>query len=111
MRSRRHPRQVRLGEVFSCDHCQYSWQPLGFLRVHALEPSVGIGTAHQLSVNHSWQMHVVDVIAFALNKAKILFAFDGMAHATNFRRCLVHHFAPPCAILLAANCTALTMFW
>src|SRR5271169_4993056 len=69
-----------------------------------------VGTAHHLSVNHVGQVNVIHIIPLALDEPQVFLAFDGVAHATNFRSRLLHYFAPP-SILAAANCTALTMFW
>src|SRR6476469_5665212 len=69
-----------------------------------------IRTANHVAIDHVWQVHVVNIISSALDKARILLALHAVAHAADFWTCLLHHF-PPCAIFLEANCTAFTMFW
>ena len=59
-----------------------------------------IRAAHDVAVRHIRQLHIVHVVAFALDEAQILLALDGMAHATDLRRCLEDHLfclpAPAC---------------
>ena len=65
-----------------------------------------------MSVDHSRKTHVIHVSPFSLDESQIFFALYGMAHAANLWRCFLQHlYFSDHAILFAAYCTALTMFW
>ncbi len=105
-----HPREARCGEIGAGDYGQRAWHFHRIFDVDALQPRVAIGAADHVAENHPRQMHVVDVIALALNESRVLFAFDRVAHATDSGRCRKNHAAAPFCILVAAYRTAFTMF-
>src|SRR5271156_6540047 len=50
-----------------------------------------VRTAHHVSIDHIGQVNVIHIVASALDESQIFFALDGMAHATDFRRCWEDH--------------------
>ena len=62
-----------------------------FRDVDVFDRRVRIRTAHDVEIEHAGQVHVVDVITLAAKEARIFFAFDGVAHATDFGRCFWRH--------------------
>ncbi len=110
MEQRRHPGESGGGEIRSGDHGERAGNFHGVFDLDAVEARVGEGAAHYVAVDHPGKMHVVDVGAFALNESGIFFAFDGVAHATDFGRGRLDHAVAPFCMFLAAYWIALTMF-
>ena len=82
-------------QILPGNDSQHTRELLSLLCVHALEAGMRIGTAHHVSIDHFWQLNIVHIVALALEKAQIFFALDGVAHATNLRRCLEDHLFLP----------------
>ena len=106
---RRHPFQFVRHQVCARDDGGYTRHFQRRLLVDALDFCVREWAAHDVEIEHARQLDVVDVLALAAQEARVLFAFDRMAHAV----CDAHAAPPEAAgslILPAAYLTASTMF-
>ena len=80
-RERRHVVQAQRLEIGRRQHRQHAGDGLGLRRVDLLDAGMGMRGTVEVAVQHAGQLHVVDVIALALNEADVLDALSLAAHA------------------------------
>ncbi len=78
--------QVVGGEVFAGDDGEDAGDGEGGAGVNVGDASVGVGAADDVHVEHSGQLDVVYVVAFAAQEAGVFFALHAVAHAADFGR-------------------------
>ena len=69
-----HPGQALGGEIGAGDDGLDLRMGLGGADVDAVDRGVGVGRAQDRQVQHAGQLHVIDIVAAATNKARILLA-------------------------------------
>ena len=121
-RQRRHPGELDGLQVLGGQHRDDAGQRLGLRRVDLDDPRMAVARAVEVAVQHAGQLDVVDVIALALDEARV---FDALALAPQALQAFgafdrggdgrsVHSAASlnstPLS-LAAAYWIALTMFW
>jgi hypothetical protein len=52
---------------------------------------MGVRASNHLPINHFRKVHIIDIGAFSLDEALVLFPFNRVAHAANFSRSLLQH--------------------
>ena len=114
---RREPAEPRGLEIFSGDHRLHARDLHGLARIDRLDPRMRVRAAHQRQEKHAGTRDVVDVVALALQEARILLALHPDTHRlTGFGldahdKCSAIRVTRQAASACAACCTALTMFW
>jgi hypothetical protein len=106
-RQGRHPRKVVLRHQLAGDDGDDARQRGRRRRVDRRQASVGVRAPQDLHVEHPRQADVVEVLAPALDEARVLLALDGVTDAADLVR-RGHHAS---LMVVAAAWTALTMFW
>ncbi len=81
---RRHPGEVDGLERLGGNHRNDAGYRGSLRRIDLLDAGVSVRRAIKVAVEHSRQLHVVDVTAFALNKTDVLDALSFAAHAFKF---------------------------
>ena len=75
----RHPGQAVLVQVLAGDHGEHAGHFERAVGVDPRDPRVGIGAAHDVEVEHPRQLDVVDVIALAVDEARVFLALEVVA--------------------------------
>ncbi len=84
---RRHPVQVAgLFQILTRDHRQHAGDLQRGAGVDRADLGVGVGAAHDIHIQHTRQLDIVDVVALALDKARVLLALHAVAHAADVSR-------------------------
>ena len=73
-------------QVLAGDHRHHALHGQSLAGVDIEYFGVGVGTAHDVHVEHAWQLDVVDVAALALDEAGVLLALHPVPHAPNLGR-------------------------
>ncbi len=77
----RHPVQLQRLQVVGGEHRVHAGQRQGALLVDGLDAGVGVGAAHDVHEQHAGHLDVVDVVALALDEARVFLALAGAADA------------------------------
>ena len=118
---RRQPPEPGGLEILAGDHGLDAGHLHRLADVDVLDLGVRVRAAHQRQVEHARKREVVDVVALALNEARILLALHRHADRVHRLRLDAHGCAPRSVAYVlapagwpsvpAACCTAFTMFW
>ena len=113
---RRHPVQVVRLEILPGEDGEHAGDFQRLARVDAVDLPVRDRAADDVEPQHVREDDVVDVVALALQEARILLALHGVAHAADVGGSLrCHQLSSPASAVLAASLsaaywTAFTMF-
>ena len=87
---RGHPVQVAgLFQILAGDHRQHAGDLQRLAGVDLEDFCVGVRAAHDIHIQHARQLHIVDIVALALDKARVFLALHAVAHAAD--RCRRGH--------------------
>ena len=88
-----HPGQLVLRHELARDHRDHPRHAGGGASVDGLEARMRMWAAQDRHVQHARQREVVDVVALAVEEARVLLALDGLADAAVHVGC--GHYCPP----------------
>ncbi len=116
-RERWHPREPCGIQVFTSNHCHDPRNLHRLTDIYILDERVPIGATHDISIEHSRQLHVIHIVALTTDETGILFALIRFPKTVGMN--LSRHYSPPspaltgtssvARIFSAANCIALTI--
>ncbi len=75
-----HPVQVVLRQVLPCNDGQHPGNGQGLLLIDVFDLGIGVRTAHHDHGEHARQLHVIDIIPFAVQKTGIFLSLDRVTH-------------------------------
>ena len=70
----RHPGQTGSIQVFARNDCYHPGYLHCLANIDVLDERMGIGTAHNVTIEHAWQLHVIHIVTLPANKASIFLA-------------------------------------
>ena len=96
----RHPMQTQWLQVLGRHHGKNARDLERLFGVDRFDERVGMGAAHEIPMQHAFQLDVVDIVTFAANEAGVFLALASGSDAANRclalfqRHCFAHHPAP-----------------